>query len=171
MRKIFCIVFVLIGVNVFCNSNTKYNETLGWMNKNENDVVRGGGKFVIELDLNFGKGPQKMRMFRIDTPEGNFRLSLIDNIVNSVEYWNDIVYSSRNEFNREVERIQNLVQSLNGNLTNNYNTKTNNYKTYKAISNKFQIRIEIEIFNTNNGLSVFDEPLRFGSYRIIINKG
>jgi hypothetical protein len=171
MRKIFCIIFVLVGVNVFANPGIRYNETMGWMGKNENDVVKAGGILKAETDLNLGYIIKKLKVFKIDTPEGYFGLHLLDGIVDHVEYWNTIVYSSKNEFNREVERIQNLVQSLNGKLTSNYNTKTDNTKTYKAIiSNIYEVAIDIYSYNSSDGLGVFDGPSRFGTYIIKINR-
>jgi len=63
-----------------------------------------------------------------------------------------------------------LVKSLNGNLVSNSNTKTDNYKKYKALIEKtFEVGIDIDTYNNSNGLGIFESPLRFGTYRITIN--
>jgi len=174
MKRLFFVLFVLAGVKLFANPIIKYNEAMDWMSKNENDVVRAGGIFTNEIDLDLrilGKGIQKMRLFLIETQQGHFRFFLINNVVDRIEYWNDIVYASKNEFNREVERLLNLVQSLNGNMIRNSNTMTDNYKTFKTtIRNTFEVDIDIDTYNANNGLGVFDSPLRFGTYRIKIQR-
>jgi len=45
--------------------------------------------FVNELELDFralGLGIKKMRIYKIDTPDGQFRINLVDNKVNKIEY-------------------------------------------------------------------------------------
>ena len=172
MKKLFFIIIFISGFYLYADPAIQFSELMNWFGKTGNDIINAGGQLTSENDLR-AAGLGILRTYVMNYGGGNSSVGFVfsDARLTDINFWSRVQYSSRREFERDVESIEYLVQSLNGRLTYNRNWGTDNEKRYVIILDRaFEITISVFANNASDGFSSQDprNVPRFGQYNITI---